>query len=155
MCTHLLQCLLLRHWQCWCWSSLLSCEAASNVGCLPEIAIAMWLLLTRTRKVIFTQMSAMIMQSSCCPAVCPLVVPALAALQAAPTVILQQLFDQDLGRPMPSAPSRSMLVWPVKGTYCLFDGRLGHGVLDSCSGSIRATLLVNWWSKCPQVGGND
>jgi hypothetical protein len=44
-----------------------------------------------------------------------------------------------------------MLVWPLKGTYCLFDGRLGHGVLDSCSSSTRATLLVNWWTQCPLV----
>jgi hypothetical protein len=69
----------------------------------------------------------------------------------APTVILDQLFDQQQGCPVPSAPSKSMLVWPFKGTYCLFDGQLGHGVLDSCSSSIRATLLVNWWTGCPQV----
>jgi hypothetical protein len=70
---------------------------------------------------------------------------------AAPTVILDQVFDQQQGCPVPDAPSSSMLVWPLKGNYCLFDGQLGHGVLDSCSSSIRATLLVNWWTGCPQV----
>jgi hypothetical protein len=77
---------------------------------------------------------------------------AAAALPAAPTIILEQLYDQQLGQPVPSAPAKSMMVWPMKGTYCIFDGQLGHGVLDSCSSSIRATLLVNWWSRCPQVG---
>lgn len=70
---------------------------------------------------------------------------------AAPTVILEQLYSQDLGRAAPSTPHRSMLVWPLKGSYCLFDGRLGHGVLDSCSSTTRATLLVNWWTQWPQA----
>lgn len=73
-------------------------------------------------------------------------------VRQAPTVILDQQYDQQAGCPVPAAPSSSMVVWPLKGTYCLFDGRLGHGVLDSCSSSIRATLLVNWWTSCPQVG---
>jgi hypothetical protein len=73
-------------------------------------------------------------------------------VRQAPTVILDQLYDQQAGCPVPAAPSSSMVVWPLKGSYCLFDGRLGHGVLDSGSSSIRATLLVNWWTSCPQVG---
>ena len=33
-----------------------------------------------------------------------------------------------------------------------FDGRLGHGVLDSAAAGRRMTLLVNWWTAKPQVG---
>lgn len=53
---------------------------------------------------------------------------------------------------MPEDPTCCYLVYPLAGSYCIFDGRLGHGVLDSFSGSRRATLLVNWWTHQPQVG---
>ncbi len=43
-----------------------------------------------------------------------------------------------------------MLVWPSAGAYCLFDGGLAHGVLDSAAGGWRATLLVNWWTHRPR-----
>jgi hypothetical protein len=71
---------------------------------------------------------------------------------AAPTVILQQVYDPELRTSVPEAAAASVLVWPQRGSYCLFDGRLAHGVLDSCSSSLRATLLVNWWAQRPQVG---
>jgi hypothetical protein len=78
---------------------------------------------------------------------------ACSTLPAGPTVILQQQYDPSSCRPVPEEPPSSVLVWPLAGNYCLFNGRLGHGVLGSCSGSRRATLLVNWWSQQPQVGG--
>jgi hypothetical protein len=63
-----------------------------------------------------------------------------------PTVVLEQLFDAEEGRPAPDAPRRGALIFPRRGGYCLFDGRLGHGVLDSFDRSApRATLLVNFW----------
>jgi hypothetical protein len=70
---------------------------------------------------------------------------------AAPTVILQQVNDTELCTSVPESAAASVLVWPQRGSYCLFDGRLAHGVLDSCSSSLRATLLVNWWAQRPQV----
>ena len=36
------------------------------------------------------------------------------------------------------------------GSYCVFDGASGHGVLDSTPRQgTRATLLVNWWAAQP------
>jgi hypothetical protein len=68
-----------------------------------------------------------------------------------PTVIIDQIFDPALGRPAPEDPTRSCLVYPLAGSYCVFDGRLGHGVLDSFSKATRATVLVNWWTHQPRV----
>jgi hypothetical protein len=68
-----------------------------------------------------------------------------------PTVIIDQVFDQAAGRPSPEDPASSALVYPLTGGYCVFDGRLGHGVLDSFAASRRATLLVNWWTHQPQA----
>lgn len=52
---------------------------------------------------------------------------------------------------MPEAPLRSLLIYPETGLYCIFDGKLAHGVLESCSTQDRSTLLVNWWRHQPQV----
>lgn len=79
--------------------------------------------------------------------------PSPPTLPPGPTVIIDQVFDQEAGAPVPEDPSTSCLVYPLAGSYCIFDGRLGHGVLDSFAGSERATLLVNWWSHQPQVWG--
>ncbi len=70
---------------------------------------------------------------------------------AGPSVIVDQAFDQHRGEAMPDTPVRSMLVYPENGMYCLFEGHLAHGVLESCSQQDRATLLVNWWTRQPQV----
>ena len=74
-------------------------------------------------------------------------------LRAGPTVVLDQRFDAEQGRPTPESPAASTLVFPLAGSYCLFDGALGHGVLDSGSSERRCTLLVNWWARKPEVGG--
>ena len=66
-------------------------------------------------------------------------------LREGPTVVIDQVFDAAAGRPEPEEPTASVLAWPKARTYLIFDGRLGHGVLDSLSGARRATLLVNWW----------
>jgi len=63
------------------------------------------------------------------------------------------MFDQVKGKPVPEDPTSSYLVYPLAGAYCVFDGRLGHGVLDSFAKSKRATLLVNWWTHQPQAVG--
>ena len=43
---------------------------------------------------------------------------------------------------------------PRRNNFLLFDGRLGHGVLDTLSGDLRMTLLVNWWHHKPLVRNN-
>ena len=68
-----------------------------------------------------------------------------------PTVINDQIFDQKLNRPTPHNPTRSSFVFPLRNTYCLFDGRLGHGVVDSRNTDKRVTLLVNWWTNRPKL----
>ncbi|GBF94117.1 hypothetical protein Rsub_07104 [Raphidocelis subcapitata] len=72
------------------------------------------------------------------------------AAREGPTVVIDQVFDQALGRPVPEDPSSCVLVYPRAGAYCVFDGRLGHGVLDSFAPGARATLLVNWWAARPR-----
>lgn len=51
-------------------------------------------------------------------------------------------------------PRRSLLAYPRRNNFLLFDGRLGHGVLDTLSGDLRMTLLVNWWHHKPLVRNN-
>lgn len=97
-----------------------------------------------------------------------------------PTAIVDQVFDQEAQEAVPETPERLALVFPKKvrgqdtspgssfvlggwaatsapiqmqGSFCVFDGRLGHGVLDSGSRSERRTLLVNWWVKQPRKIG--
>lgn len=67
----------------------------------------------------------------------------------APLVLTDQVFDCELGSPTPTDPTTSTLIFPVENSYCIFDGRLGHGVLDSAVTSRRVTLLVNWWAQKP------
>ena len=69
---------------------------------------------------------------------------------AGPTVILDQLFDIKQG-PVPDNPTGCVLAWPAANRYCIFDGRLGHGVLDSPCQDLRATLLINFWRTKPQA----
>ena len=42
-------------------------------------------------------------------------------------------------------------MWPLQSSLCVFDGRLGHGVLDSAAAAPRVTMLINWWTYQPQV----
>ena len=73
---------------------------------------------------------------------------------AGPTVILDQHYDTQQGKAVPDSPYRTALVYPLKNNYVLFDGRLGHGVLDSTSAQPRMTLLINWWADKPQVNSS-
>jgi len=66
------------------------------------------------------------------------------------TVVTNQRFDHETGRMAPSDPTTSTLVFPRANTYCVFDGRLGHGVLDCGHDGRRVTFLINWWKKKPQ-----
>lgn len=68
----------------------------------------------------------------------------------APTVITDQRFDQDAGCTVPENPTCSTLAFPLENSYCIFDGQLGHGVLDCGHTQRRDTLLVNWWVEKPQ-----
>uniref|UniRef100_A0A1D2A7B2 Uncharacterized protein n=2 Tax=Auxenochlorella protothecoides TaxID=3075 RepID=A0A1D2A7B2_AUXPR len=71
-----------------------------------------------------------------------------------PTVILDQRFDAELGAVTPPSPAWSTLSFPLAGNYCLFDGALGHGVLDAGDeAEMRATLLINWWQHRPEAVG--
>ncbi len=74
-------------------------------------------------------------------------------LPQAPTVVTDQRFDAAAGRPAPEDPTRSALVFPEAGAYCVFDGALGHGVLEAGGAARRATLLVNWWAARPSALG--
>lgn len=66
-----------------------------------------------------------------------------------PTVVMQQRFDNDARCTVPEDPETCCIVWPLRGRYLVFDGSLGHGVLDSAARSTRMTLLVNWWTGDP------
>ncbi|KAL6777699.1 hypothetical protein ACKKBG_A15310 [Auxenochlorella protothecoides x Auxenochlorella symbiontica] len=71
-----------------------------------------------------------------------------------PTVILDQRFDAELGAVTPPSPAWSTLSFPLAGNYCIFDGALGHGVLDAGDeAEMRATLLINWWQHRPEAVG--
>lgn len=78
---------------------------------------------------------------------------ALCALHAAPTVVLWQHYDSSTGCACPEAPESCALVFPRAGNLLLFDGALGHGVLESVAPDERMTLLINWWAHQPQVRG--
>lgn len=68
-----------------------------------------------------------------------------------PTVIVGQCFDNKACVPEPEQPEKTALVWPRRGSLAVFDGGLGHGVLDSPSQEKRVTMLINWWTYQPQV----
>lgn len=70
---------------------------------------------------------------------------------AAPTVVLWQHYDIAAGCARPEEPECCALVFPRQGNLLLFDGTLGHGVLESVSKAERMTLLINWWTHQPQV----
>ena len=67
------------------------------------------------------------------------------------TVILDQRFDAERGVTDPESPANCVFVPPSVGKYCIFDGALGHGVLDASNTDRRMTLLVNWWKEKPAV----
>ena len=50
-----------------------------------------------------------------------------------------------------ATPRRSLLAYPRQNSLLLFDGRLGHGVLNTLRGGARMTLLINWWHHKPKV----
>jgi hypothetical protein len=68
----------------------------------------------------------------------------------APTVVNDQFYNQNTRSTVPEDPTSSAFIFPRTNSYCLFDGRLGHGVLDSGSTKEqRMTLLINWWQSKP------
>ena len=90
----------------------------------------------------------------CIPKVCAWLAPwfyKTGAWCAGPSVVVDQAFDQEEGKAVPDTPVRSMVIYPETGLYCIFDGKLAHGVLESTSRQDRATLLVNWWTSQPEV----
>jgi hypothetical protein len=68
-----------------------------------------------------------------------------------PTVIVNQRYDSNTGLIEPEDPTTTALIFPEKGSYCVFDGELAHGVLESFSQETRMTLLINWWAERPKV----
>ena len=94
--------------------------------------------------------TSLISNGSLQPAVCCSML-FMMSLCAGPTVVLDQLYDPQQQCAVPSAPTKSTLVFPLENAYLLFDGTLAHGVLGSYHAGKRATLLVNWWCKKPQV----
>lgn len=68
-----------------------------------------------------------------------------------PTVIIDQRYNAETQSVTPPDPTWSTLVLPVEGQYCIFDGALGHGVLDSPITTQRVTLLINWWKAQPRA----
>jgi hypothetical protein len=75
-----------------------------------------------------------------------------AALQS-PTVITNEHYDEVARKMVPEDfPTESTIVFPRENRYCMFDGRCGHGVLDTNSNDddVRVTFLVNWWKERPE-----
>ena len=68
---------------------------------------------------------------------------------AGPTVVVDQQHCSSAQQK--ETPRRSLLVYPRRNNFLLFDSRLGHGVLDTLSGDLRMTLLINWWHHKPMV----
>lgn len=75
--------------------------------------------------------------------------PSNARVQA-PTVVNDQFYNQETHSTVPEDPSSSTFIFPRENSYCVFDGRLGHGVLDSGCKKERITLLINWWQFKPE-----
>lgn len=67
------------------------------------------------------------------------------------TAITDQVYDHTHKRPMPDPPTQLLLVFPEAGNFCIFDGRLGHGVLDTSLIAGRQTFLINFWETRPQA----
>ena len=74
-----------------------------------------------------------------------------ASPRQSPTVVLQQLYNSLTRSAEPEDPNKCVLVFPSAGNFLVFDGALGHGVLDSVSEEVRMTLLINWWDHQPEV----
>ena len=73
-------------------------------------------------------------------------------LGAGPTVVVdQQHCPATQHEQKDATPRRSLLAYPRRNNFLMFDGRLGHGVLDTLSGGTRMTLLINWWQHKPMV----
>lgn len=72
---------------------------------------------------------------------------------AGPTVIVDQQYDNESQQAVPETPQRCTLVYPCRNTLAVFNGCLGHGVLEGghSSSEQRITLLINWWAHKPQV----
>ena len=68
---------------------------------------------------------------------------------AGPTVVVDQQHCSSAQQE--DTPRRSLLVYPRKNNFLLFDSRLGHGVLDTLSEGLRMTVLINWWHHKPMV----
>lgn len=66
-----------------------------------------------------------------------------------PTVVVDQQHCSSGGQG--ETPRRSLLAYPCQNSLLMFDGRLGHGVLDTLGDSTRMTLLINWWHHRPKV----
>jgi hypothetical protein len=76
----------------------------------------------------------------------------LYGLRAGPTVVVDQQHCPATQQEQEDAtPRRSLLAYPRENSFLMFDGRLGHGVLDTLSGGTRMTLLINWWHHKPMV----
>lgn len=67
-------------------------------------------------------------------------------MKIACTVILDQIYDNNKKCPDPKDPDKCVIIPPESGKFCVFDGKLGHGVLESSNPSKRVTMLVNWWT---------
>lgn len=72
-------------------------------------------------------------------------------MHAGPTVIIEQCFDNVSRSASPEKPVCCALIWPQQNALAVFDGGLGHGVLESPAQEHRITLLVNWWTQKPAV----
>lgn len=67
-----------------------------------------------------------------------------------PTIVTNQYYSHDKNKVVPEDPTESTFVFPKVNRYCVFDGRLAHGLLDSGCEDVRVTFLVNWWKKKPE-----
>ena len=65
--------------------------------------------------------------------------------------MIDQRYDNESREACPDKPERCALIWPLQNCLALFDGELGHGVLDSPAQGERVTMLINWWSYQPAV----
>ena len=70
---------------------------------------------------------------------------------AGPTVVIDQRFDNKTKSAYPERPERCAFIWPQQNNLAVFDGALGHGVLDSAAKGERITMLINWWTYQPAV----
>ncbi|WPT11916.1 hypothetical protein PSENEW3n2_00005415 [Picochlorum sp. SENEW3] len=71
-----------------------------------------------------------------------------------PTIVTNEHYDEIEKCIVPKDfPTCSTMVFPKENRYCIFDGRCGHGVLDTNTkdeDDVRVVFLVNWWRKRPE-----